>query len=152
MTECAPFLMLAALGSVSAPSIIRMPPSPGATPSALSLSTSAVALQLADLLVVVRDREGDVGALDQAVVGDDGHVLRLRRRHDAGRCDSVVRVDDEHLDALGEHRLRLLQLLRRIRTRVRVQELALGAELLQRLGEVRLVLFFVPQGGDFGEQ
>ena len=56
---------------------------------------------------------------------------------------------DEHLHALSQKGLCLLQLLGGIRTRVGVHQLAVRAQFLERLGEVRLVLLLVAKGGDF---
>ena len=63
----------------------------------------AVRLLAADFLVVEGDVAGDLGALDQAVIGDDLHA-RIRglvhRRHN---CVAILGNDDQGFHALADH-------------------------------------------------
>ena len=99
MTLCAPSLNSLALLSVGAPLIITMI-RPGAV--LLQLLREALALQLADLLVVERDVVVDVGVGDQAVVADDRDLRLLGPGHDDAGGGRVDRVEHEHLRALRD--------------------------------------------------
>ena len=65
---------------------------------------------------------------------------------------AVERVEDEHLHALGEHRLRLLLLLAGVAVGVRVEDLAAGAELLDLRLEEGLVRRLVARGDRVREE
>src|SRR6185503_7402470 len=66
--------------------------------------------------------------------------------HDRAGRRCVHRVQHEHLRALGDRGLSLLLLLRRVLVRVRVDDVAVGAELLHLLLEVGPVLRLVTGG------
>ena len=103
---CAPFLNWAAFGSVGAPLIITIVPGVGRA-GLVERVEQGLALQLADLLVV----EGDVvvnRAAGETVVGDHRDVLGLGLVDDACGRLGVDRVEDQDVDALGQHRLGLL--------------------------------------------
>jgi hypothetical protein len=104
----------------------------------LELIEERRALQLADSHVVERDVVVDRAARE-TVVRDDRHVLRLGLADDRLRGLAVDWIEHEHLRALGQHRLRLRLLLRRVLVRVRVEQLAVRAERLQLLLEIRVV-------------
>ena len=136
MTRCAPSANSVALLSVGEPLTIRMPPD--SSPSSLSASTNAVACSMPDLLVVERDVVREVAAGDEAVVGDDRHVLRVRGGHDADGRLRVDRIEHEHLRAGREGRLGLLLLLRGVLVGVGVEHLVV-AELRDPVLEHRAV-------------
>ena len=128
MTLCAPCLNSLALLSVGAPLIITIA-ALGAV--VVELLDEALALELADLLVVERDVVVDVGVRDQAVVADHRNLRLLRAGHDRAGRRGVHRVEHEHLRALGDGGLSLLLLLGRVLVGVRVDDLAVRAELLR---------------------
>ena len=107
------------------------------------LLDEALALKLADLLVVERDVVVDVGVRDQAVVADHRDLRLLRAIHDRACRRRVHRVEHEHLRALRDCGLSLLLLLGRVLVRVRVDDLAVRAELLRLAFEVRTILRLV---------
>ena len=92
----------------------------------------ALALQLADLLVVERDVVvGRVGVERQAVVVDDLDALRLGVRRDRGARARVEVHQQDDLRAVGDRLLGLL-LLRRL-VALGVLDLGLDAGVLERL-------------------
>ena len=103
-------------------------------------------LLLADLERVDRHVVVDVGVRDQAPVGDHLHVRLLGSGHDRGGGLDVDGADHDHLRALGDGRLGLLLLLGRVLVRVRVDDLAVRAQLLHAALEVRPVLLLVAGG------
>src|SRR5579875_325413 len=64
----------------------------------LVVVSDVLALQLANLHVVERDVVGEVVALDQAVIGDDRHVVLLGSSNNRGGGDAIMRRD--HQDAV----------------------------------------------------
>ncbi len=109
-------------------------------------SQQRLALLLADSERVDRDVGVDVGAVDQARVGDDRHALRSGVVGDRGGGSHVDRVDHEHLRAVGDRLLGLLLLLGGVLLGVGVDHLAVGTELSDLVDEARPILVLVARG------
>jgi hypothetical protein len=101
-------------------------------------------LQLAHLGVVVRVVVIDARPEELAVVRDDRDVLRVGPGHDRLGRGGVDRVEHQDLGAVGDGGLGLLLLLRRVLVGVRVDHLAIRAELLDLRLEQGPVLGLVP--------
>ena len=132
-----------AAASVGEPLICRTPPLSFGTPSASRCCDQALGDRLADALVVERDVVVGRHVRDRAVVGDDLDVLALGELHQRGGGARVDRVEDDHLGALGDHRVELLLLQRDVGVGVLVDHLAVGAELRHlglEAGEVVLLV------------
>jgi hypothetical protein len=88
-------------------------------------------LQLADSLVVEGHEVVELSVVDQRVVGDDSGVPCFGAVGDRRRGLGVHRRDDQHVGALGQRRLGLLDLTIGVLVGV-VHELTLGADEPQR--------------------
>ena len=111
-----------------------------------------VGLQLTDLGVVVRVVVGDALTGDLPIVGEDRDVLGVGRGDDRPGGGGVHRVQHHHLGAVGQRRLGLLLLLGGVLVRVRVEDLAVRAKLLDLGLEQRAVLRLVPSVLRLGQQ
>ena len=103
-----------------------------------------VGLQLTDLGVVVGVVVSDALAGDLPVVGEHRDVLGLGLGDDRPGGGGVNRVQHHHLCPVGQRRLGLLLLLGGVLVGVRVQDLAVRAELLDLGLEQRAVLRLIP--------
>src|SRR5690606_5833060 len=148
-TEWAPALKSAALGSVGDPLIMTIWPRFGSPPS---LSASSSACPCTRRPCGCRRRRSSRPAGGEAVVRHHRDVPGLGVVDDAFGGLGVHRVEDEHPDALGEHRLGLRLLLGLILVGVLVQHLAVRAQLLELRLDERPVERLVPRGLRLGEQ
>ncbi|MGC5411432.1 hypothetical protein ACPXCX_48355, partial [Streptomyces sp. DT225] len=87
-----------------------------------------------------------VGTGDGAVVRDDLDALLVGAGDPRGGLLGVDRGDRDDLDAVGDLLLELLLLLADVTARVVVDDLAVGAVLLDRVDEQRLVQRLVAGG------
>ncbi len=106
-----------------------------------------LALLLADLVAVEGSVVVQVVAVDQAVIRDDRHILGLRLRDDRRRGRAVERRDDQDAGALGQRRLSLRLLGRRVALRVRDVDRRARQVLLDRRDHIGMVGGFPPGGG-----
>lgn len=111
----------------------------------------ALALELADLLVVERDVGGDV-ALGEAVVRDDLHALLLGAVDPGLGGAGVDGVQDDHLDAGRDQVVELLLLRRDVLGGVLVVDLAVVAEFLDLRLDQRVVEGLVAGGAALGQE
>ncbi len=135
------------------PGAIDWSPLMNATVEPALSSREELALQLADDLVVEGDVEVRVAVGDQAVVGDDRDSRLLRLVGDRRAGGLVERRDDDHVGAVGDRRLGLRHLPRRVALGVVGDHLRARRDLLHRSLEQRLVLVLEAVGaGRAGHQ
>ncbi len=90
-----------------------------------------LALLLADLGAVELGVGGEIRVQDQPVIADHRDVGLLRAGDHPRRRGRVDRVEDDHVDALGDRGLDLRLLLGRVLVGVLVEDVAVRAELLR---------------------
>lgn len=115
--------------------------------------TKYVALHSTDGLGVEGDESIDcVGIANEAVVRDDHRSRSVGALSQCACRNRVDGIDHQHLRAVGQSRLCLLLLTRGVLPSVRVQQLALRAELLELLLEQRAIGCLVARGLRFRQQ